>query len=308
MSKKKDKSISSNRNVDTLIVEGNFCIEREFAFAELSNYAHELSLLQRGVPFSELGIAERRRRNKASIITLQGGRPALVDMYVANRKGVEIAPNSFAHIKLEGVMRARSGMSSYGADALSTEIQQAFSHENITGIFIEANTGGGEALAGEMLKSVLESSPKAVVVYAHLLCSAGIHATLPADEIIASNNAARIGSIGTMMSVNKRFRDWYNKNYDDLYAEGSGNKNSSFRKFLAGDTSGLVSELNAHNKLFQQEVKNYRPLKGQISQTLSGAVFTAADARKRGLVDGIGGFDYAVKRLQANIDLRKNSQ
>jgi len=204
-------------------------------------------------------------------------------------------------------MRSSDGLSTRGINSLIQNFNDALTNPNIEGILLEVNTGGGEVTAAQMLKSAIEQSPKAVVVYAHMMASGGVLGTLTADEIVASGPLARIGSIGTFITISKRFAEWYNENYTDIYADKSGNKNKSFRSLLKGDLSALKQDVNSTNEYFLKEVQKYRQLRGDTDVTLSGELFYAGDAKRRGLIDGIGGFQYAVKRLQANVKLRKNS-
>ncbi|MCB0636447.1 MAG: S49 family peptidase, partial [Lewinella sp.] len=107
----------------------------------------------------------------------------------------------------------------------------------------------------------------------------------------------------------KTFAAKYNAVFEDIYASKSTNKNAAFRAFLQGNLSLLRNELEATNEEFLNAVMEYRALKGSertIEHTLSGAMFDAKTARRRGLVDGIGGMDYAIKRLMAAVAQRKN--
>jgi ClpP class serine protease len=66
----------------------------------------------------------------------------------------------------------------------------------------------------------------------------------------------------------------------------------------------LRQSINRSNDNFLKEVQQYRPLRGDVENTLSGELFYAKDAKSRGLVDGVGSFQYAVQRLSANVRRR----
>jgi ClpP class serine protease len=295
----------SNSDVDFFIAHGEFEIDHAFAMQEFSWYLQELAEIRAGLPYEALGIAERRRRSMPGIITAASKRVSDPKML----KDESLTPKgSFAHLRLQGVMRSKDGASSRGVNSLIEDMNAAFDNDRIQGILIEANTGGGEVTAGLMLQSIIEQSPKAIVVYAHQLASAGVRATLPADEIIASSKSAEIGSIGTFISLPRNFAARYKEYFQDIYADKSTNKNAWFRQWLEGDLSELKSDLNRSNDQFISDVQKYRELKGsekQIEEVLSGKMFYATEAKRRGLIDGIGGFQYAVKRLKANVNRRK---
>jgi ClpP class serine protease len=296
----------SNSDVDFFIAHGEFEIDHAFAMQEFSWYLQELAEIRAGLPYEALGIAERRRRSMPGIITAASKRVSDPKML----KDESLTPKgSFAHLRLQGVMRSKDGASSRGVNSLIEDMNAAFDNDGIQGILIEANTGGGEVTAGLMLQSIIEQSPKAIVVYAHQLASAGVRATLPADEIIASSKSAEIGSIGTFISLPRNFAARYKEYFQDIYADKSTNKNAWFRQWMEGDLSGLKADINRSNDNFLADVQKYRELKGsekQIEEVLSGKMFYAPEAKRRGLIDGIGGFQYAVKRLKANVNRRRS--
>jgi ClpP class serine protease len=107
--------------------------------------------------------------------------------------------------------------------------------------------------------------------------------------------------------VDKEIAKWYSENVDDIYSEVSQDKNAEWRAYLKGDTKPLQTIVTQNAKLFQQEVTKYRPLNYDKETTLRGGMFFAQDAKKRGLIDGVGTLGYAMSRLEANIKRRNNS-
>jgi len=305
--------MKTNRDIDHLILHGRFHIQPEYGLDMLGTYLEDIMLLEAGARYADLGISQRRAKTMPGVIYAAAGRPVMVQDPALLKDENKTPKNAFAHLRLQGVMRSRDGASSRGVDSLIQDINLANYNKRIDGILIEVNSGGGEAIAGEMLMSALENNPKPVVAYAHLMAlayahlmaSAALEAMLPADEIIASSKAAEVGSIGTMVTVANKFSEWYKQNYTDIYADKSTNKNAAFRAFLDGDMGPLKKELNATNEAFLAAVKRHRPLKGDIEHTLSGAMFQASAARRRGLIDGIGGYNYALKRITAAVKRRK---
>lgn len=292
---------NTNRDIDNLLLHGEFFIEQNFGMEVLAQYLHELELIRQGVNYADLGISERRHEKKTAIF-IRHSDGEYITAASSNLADSGLPPGSIAHLRLEGLMRSRDSLSTPGIGTLVSQISLANANPRIAGILIEANTGGGEATAATILHSALVDNPKPVVVLAHFLASGGVLGTLSAKEVIASSSTAKIGSIGTMMTLDKGFRQWFNENYQEVYATNSKNKNGDFRKYLSGDMSGIVKNLDDFNDAFTQEVKNYRPLRGNeqyVSHTLSGAMFQAREARRRGLVDGIGGMQYALKRLRS---------
>lgn len=298
--------VRPNRDIEQFLLAGRFEINEAWGFDQIVEYFNDLNALRAGASYADLGIAARRHSALPRVVSLSAaGQPVVVNDPAALRDPMYTPPGSYAHLRLQGVMRGQDGMSSRGVNTLIDDIHAANQNPNIEGILLEVNTGGGESTAGSMLQSVIAESPKAVVTWAHFMGSAGVRATLPSDEIIAASEGAEIGSIGTFITIPREFSNWYNASYVDLYADKAKNKNRPFRKMLGGDLGDLKDYINRSNEYFLQEVAQYRPLKGDVENTLSGEMFFAKDAKRRGLIDGIGSYNYALSRLQANANRRK---
>lgn len=291
----------TNRKIDSLVLNsflsgGELHIEESFAFSALSKYMSELEMLRSNIPFEHLGMSSRRQQAAPKILNQD-------DVLLANADNYASAQNtpadSIAFITLKGVMQMDGGPSSYGVQDTISFLESAVSNPNISGILFSVDTGGGEAKAGNALKEAIAEATqkKPVIAWVDTMASAGVMAMLPANEIIAKNERSRVGSIGTYMSIDKSFLAWYKANITDLYAEDSVNKNLEFRQMVEGDFSGVQKMINKINKDFTNDVKTYRPLSGDVPHTLSGAMFDAKEAKSRGLIDGIGSREYAVKRL-----------
>ncbi len=272
-------------------------IEEAFALTSLGKYISNTYLGERS---NVLELFERQKKQQAPAILDMSGNVVQVGP-TAVLRGMNIPQNSVMRLNLIGPMVANGDWCSWGMDDFEEAIMIANQNSNIAGIFIRANTGGGESLAGQILHNAVKSSKKPVVVYADFLGSAGVHGTLAAAEIIASGNASRIGSIGTYVSIDKELAKWYAENVEDIYAEGSENKNAEWREYLAGNPKPLQTVVTQNADMFRSEVKKHRELKGDVDTTLKGGMFFAQDAKRRGLIDGVGTYEYAMQRMLANI-------
>lgn len=245
-------------------------IESGAALAALSDFAFDLSVLSSGGKWADTGGALRKAAFKVELQKTSTGTVAV--------------------IPLEGVMRMEDGLCSYGIKTISNKIREASADHTISAIVIDANTGGGESIAGQELRNAIAESNKPVIFYAHFLASAGVMAALEADEIYAAGNQTEVGSVGVKATVDNEMVEWYSQTFTDYYAETSENKSEEFRALQQGDPSKLIAALNKSDALFMADVKKFRQLKGDadtIKETLSGRMFFAGEAQKRGLIDGI---------------------
>lgn len=291
-----------NADIERFLLTGEALeIYDVFGFAELNRYLEDISHLNAGFEFEHLGISERRAMQQPRLIV--GDQSFQFIEKRAVLKDASVTPaDSIALLQLRGVMRSQSGLSSPGVDQLIADLRSAYGNENVSGVIIETNSGGGETIAGTMLKSAIQERNKPVVGFAHLAASAAFRALSGSDEIIGSGDAAEFGSIGTMISLDSKMLEKYRKRFADFYGTTAPGKNAEHRSALGGNFTGIQQRVDKLTESFQNEIRRDRPLQGSektISETLNGSVFAAMESKKRGLIDGIGSMQYAVKRVRA---------
>lgn len=272
-------------------------INEAFGYAQLNGYLSELAMLSGGVQFSELGISEKRHAGLPRIVGVSGN--IVTSQNIQNRD--VIRPGSVAVLKLQGVMRSQDGLSSYGMDSFTGWLRDAYENPNIDAVIIEAESGGGETMAGTKLQLAVSERNKPVIGFAHMAASAAYRGLLGVDELIGAGDAAEFGSIGTFIPIDKKMLDVYRERFQFIYATQSPNKNAGERALFNGDTSELQAYVDRLTAQFHNEVKSMRSLTGndkEVKHTLSGAMFSATEAKQLGLIDSIGNFQYAMKRAK----------
>lgn len=226
-----------------------------------------------------------------------------------NEMGGDHKSGSIAVMKMSGIMTQNDGWCNRGAKSIDRQFRQLYSDQKIKGILFDVDSGGGESTAGSTIYSVLKDRNKPVVTYASFLGSAALKGTLPSDEIIVVDTSTPVGSIGTMYTVSKKMLDKAVENEIDIYSTESNDKNNGWRALKLGDKSILEAKATAMDRQFMAKVKKERRLEGgskMVKETLAGGTFLGIDAKSRGLVDGIGTFNYALKRLNSHIRNFKN--
>ena len=286
-------------SIELFLLSNDFlAINKAFGLAALNKYYSELSLIEAGVPFKDLGFSEQREAGLPKVLsnsTLVTARDLMSS---------QIKKDSIAVLKLSGVMRSQDGLSHYGIDTFNEWLRAAYSNPNIKGVIMEIESGGGEWMAGNKLSSTLSERNKPVLSFVHFAGSAAYLAASKTDEIMMSSEGSEVGSIGVFVPLNKEALNYYRENYEFVYAEQSPDKNAADRGLMAGDYTKIQDEVNALAVVFQNMVQSNRQLKGgvdTIKKTLSGGMFMATDAKKRGLADSTGNMVQALKRLNQLI-------
>ncbi len=214
-------------------------------------------------------------------------------------------PGSVALFRIADFMMAEDSGGSApirGMRGVSDDLFAAYENRNISAIIIEFNSGGGELMAMEVLGAAMKERNKPIVAHVIYAASAAYGAAAHADEVIALSTASKVGSIGAVITVNKLELDVYNQIWLDLYGAAAPNKNEEFRAALSGDFSKLQKAVDDATERFHRKIKSLRDLKGDddiIAETISGRMFGAELAKRRGLIDAVGGFEFAMKRAKA---------
>lgn len=261
-----------------------------------------LSQLSETLIKNELGVnsfKEELQKSKSIDIYLDGN-------LQGDMEQLDYVPGgSIAKINFSGVMTENDGWCNIGMATLAKQLEQLYSTPQIKGILLSMSTGGGESTAGDVLLNAIADRNKPVVVYTTFLASAGIKGTLPADEIIAASPSTEVGSIGVMITLSKKYLEYIKQNELSLYSTKSPNKNQEFRQALEDNFDPLIERLTTIDEIFMNQVQQYRTLRGNIEDTLSGSVITATEAVDRGLIDSIGTLQFALTRLQSHIKYYK---
>lgn len=263
---------------------GEVHIELDFGMRTLQKYLSDLDLAKSGFGAN---LSEDYAKQKASN---QMATVGVSSTSSDSQKYVAIH-------SINGAMQYSEGMCNFGIETLINELQRIEDNSNYIGSVIKVNTGGGETFAGQKLHAFMQSAKKPIVVNATFMASAGIMGTLAADEITANSEYSQFGSVGTYLSLNKKFLEFYNANIIDLYAKDSTDKNKAFREALKGDYTMLQNMVDATNNKFVSEVQKFRGLENK-NGALNGKMFDAKEAKKLGFIDSIGSLQYSISRVQ----------
>jgi len=289
--------------IASFLSSGPHPIEPRFAQNLLTRFLAEMDAAQGGEDLITTLLKEKRHENRPRLLYQE----ADGSWQTAEFSTLDSRAGQIALLQLSGAMMQDDFLSTKGMRSFADDIRRADQNPNISGIIIEANTGGGELLAGQTLRNAIKDAAKPVLVYAHYLASAGVWGTLFAGHIMAAGKGSEIGSIGVYTALNREFLAAYKDRVLSVYSRKSPNKNAEFRALLAGDTKPLEDSITEADEIFMADVRRNRPLAGEVEDTLSGGMFFAADAKERGLVDSIGTFQDAIAQIGRMIRNQKSN-
>jgi ClpP class serine protease len=292
------KNTAISAYIAPLLSLGYLSIDEAYLQAAYDQFMVEMAMLQSGAKWSELGLSERREAQRPVFLSLDG------DMSMGSASRLPI-PNSVALVSIKGVMRSMSSPSTRGADEIAQDVLMADANPNVEAIVFDVESGGGDSMAGKKLHSVIKGVKKPTLAMVDMAGSAALNTVVAANEVWAKHHAAEIGGIGTYVMFSKKMLEQMSTDLAFIYSEGSEGKNAAMRALLAGDTSLIQQEVNKSAEQFRENVRTSRELRGDVEKTLSGAMFDAKEARRRGLIDGIGNFNEIMGRVQTLVRRRK---
>jgi ClpP class serine protease len=306
----------SNSYIEQLITSGKWVIEPEMGKLALGKYIHDLELLNSGGASLRDLYGKSKRENTPTNDEFEN-QPFYNDFtIIINEKGelTPIASNWYLEneedkpvdkvirvISFRGVMMKRGGLSTKAIADVCQELDEAYDADNINGVVLEMDTGGGAVQAAEMLGDKIKQKNKPVVIAATNIFSGGAWGTAYADHIIGIGKTAGFGSIGVMGEITNDKEYWENKGYKvhRFYASQSTDKNRSYEEAIQGKYNYYrTTQLDPLCELFLSEMKSGRPVSLEDKSWQTGRTFMTEEAIKIGLCDSQGSLQDAILKCQ----------
>lgn len=224
------------------------------------------------------------------------GRPLMNTERATVRDGVAIIPISGPLFRYANIMTDLSGATSYAT--LATDLRAAVDDPAVTAIVLNVDSPGGAVKgANELAKQIRAvRGVKPIVAYVGGdAASAAYWLASAADEIIADESAV-LGSIGTMIGLQVAEDKPGVRRYSFVSAQ------SPLKNADPSTAEGAREIQRLTNEQAQVFVETVASNRGTDTETVlekygQGAVYTGAEALKRGMIDSIGTFESVVARF-----------
>jgi len=217
-----------------------------------------------------------------------------------------------AVVKLMGTLMKQQ--SSFGTSTSTVQarrdIRQAAADPDVVAILLAIDSPGGTVAGTDDLAKDIRQANKQKPVYAQiddLGASAAYWLASQAEAIFANSPTALVGSIGTLMTVYDLSGAAEKEGVRAMVfatgpLKGAGVAGSKVTEDQANYFQGLVEEAQ---KSFDGAVQKARSLTDrQLADVRSGAVFGAAEALDRKLIDGIQSLETTIEALVAEAKAR----
>ncbi len=213
-----------------------------------------------------------------------------------------IARDKIAVIYATGnIIMGEGGNEVIGSEGTAKAIRQARKDSTIRAIVFRVNSGGGSALASEVIwrEALLASQVKPFIAsMGDVAASGGYYVLAAADTIIASPNTitGSIGVFGLYLNMKKFMNEKLGITVDVAKTNPSADLGSPFRALSASErviAQGVVDEIYT---TFVNRVSEGRGLSYEaVDKVGEGRVWCGTNAMEIGLVDLFGGLEKAVE-------------
>lgn len=246
-------------------------------------------------------IATREHEYAGNLQALEArlGRPLGNTLQATVRDGVAIIPMEGPLFKRAGFFAQMSGATDYAT--LARDITTALDDPSVQAVLLQIDSPGGEVSGTSELASLIAGAQKPVWAFVEgTMASAAFWLGSAADRIVAADTAL-IGSVGVMSGYTVKDPKPGEKSYRFVSSQ-SPNKNAG------PDTeAGAAQSQNIVDSLAQVFIETLAQNRNTTPENVvesygKGAVFVAAEAQKRGMIDSIGTFETTLEALKQELN------
>jgi len=206
------------------------------------------------------------------------------------------------------------GKSVAGVASLIETINDIGYSDEYEALILRINSPGGSAIASDelwhSLKTLRENGMPIIASIGDMAASGAYYVACAADKIVAEAGSVvgSIGIYGGKVNASGLLAKFNMKN-EVVKTHESANAQSIFSGFSKSDSIALQEYMDDFYSRFVNVVSEGRNMSEEIVDSLgNGKVFIGTAAVKNGLIDEIGGFEYAIELAKKNAGLRKSAR
>lgn len=198
-----------------------------------------------------------------------------------------------------------------GSERISRAIRKARLDDDVKGIVLRVNSGGGSALASDVIwrEIVLSKKIKPVIAsFGDVAASGGYYIACAADSIFVQPNTIT-GSIG-VFGIIPNFQNLLNNKlgitFDGVKTGKYADIMSVNRPLTPGERFIIQNDVNrVYDSFITRVAEGRKKTKAQVDSIGGGHVWIGTDAVANGLADRLGSFTDAIKSAAKKAKLQK---
>ncbi len=208
------------------------------------------------------------------------------------------------------IIMGEGGDRSMGEEKIAAALKKAREDEEVKAIVFRINSGGGSALASDIMlrEAMLAAQAKPLIVsMGDVAASGGYYVAAYADKIIANPNTitGSIGVFGMIPNMQEMFNDKLGLTFENVKTNELADLGSVTRSLTTREREIIQSEIEKVYETFINHVAEGRELPvAKVDSIGQGRVWSGVDAHRIGLVDDFGGLNYAIEQaaLMAEVE------
>ncbi|NWO18722.1 signal peptide peptidase SppA [Leptotrichia sp. oral taxon 223] len=194
-------------------------------------------------------------------------------------------------------------------DNILQKVQKAMQTKNLKGIVLRVNSGGGSALASEIIYQELTKLNIPIYVsMSDTTASGGYYISMAGNKVFA-NNATITGSIGVVSMLPKLYnvQDKYGVHSNSVSKGKYSDINDSFAPLSEESRAKISQSMEETYKEFKSRVsKNRKMDENTLEGYAQGKIWLGDEAKNINLVDGIASLDEVIKIMAKDLNLHNN--
>ena len=250
-------------------------------------------------------ITGKNKKSAVSIVTIND--------YIANLSPISSSSekNTVAVIYANGdIVGGEGSDEQIGSERISRAIRKARLDDDVKAIVLRVNSGGGSALASDVIwrEIVLTKKTKAVIAsFGDVAASGGYYIGCAADSIFVQPNTitGSIGVFGIIPNFQNLLTNKLGITFDGVKTGKYADIMSVNRPLTAGERFIIQNDVNHVYDTFLTRVADGRKkTKAQVDSVGGGHVWVGTDAVKIGLADRLGSFNDAINAAAKKAKLK----
>ncbi len=220
--------------------------------------------------------------------------------------------NRIAIIVGEGdIVSGEGDGESIGSDKIVKELQKARKDSKIKAIVLRINSGGGSALASDVMWREVELTKKVKPVIASMgdyAASGGYYMAMACDTIVAQPTTltGSIGIFGVIFNAEKLMNEKLGITFDAVNSHKFANSPSATRTMTEAEKNMIQNSVNRGYENFTAKAAKGRHMSiEKLKSIASGRVWTGTQGKVNGLVDVLGGIDVAINIAAKKAKLKE---
>src|SRR6056297_761787 len=228
------------------------------------------------------------------------------------KKRTSLEKNKIAVVYASGsVIMGEGTEGTIGSDRISRAIREARKDSSIKAIVFRVNSGGGSALASEVIWREVKLAQQVKPVIASLgdvAASGGYYIVAPAEKIVANPNTitGSIGVFGMIPNGKKLLNDKLGIHVDVVKTNKHADIYSFSRPLSAKEKEAIQLNIEGVYETFITHVAEGRKMtKEEVDKIGQGRVWSGANAIEIGLIDEFGGLEKAIELAAQTANIEK---